>query len=124
MSTFGVMSCAAMATSAARTCRGLKSPAFRRQVSSAASSRVAQRAEVGGRRPASVASKRGNASVAGGRRSLACASAASEPVQKSKLFLALEPCTVYSCVTEEKVRLTDLWGPDDRVMVAFGRHYG
>merc|ERR1719426_582236 len=47
----------------------------------------------------------------------ACFASGVDQETKSKLYQALEP-------GGEKVKLTELWKPEDRVMVAFGRHYG
>jgi len=55
----------------------------------------------------------------------ACFASGVDQETKSKLYQALEPCEVYRCTPGgEKVKLTELWKPEDRVMVAFGRHYG
>merc|ERR1712003_270655 len=45
-------------------------------------------------------------------------------VEKSKEFLALERCEIYRVSDRKRVRLTDMWQPDERVLVAFGRSFG
>ena len=62
-------------------------------------------------------------------RGVACYASAGEvdadAVAKSKLYVALERCEVYRCDgSAEKVKITDLWKPEERAMVAFGRHFG
>merc|ERR1712003_124725 len=42
-------------------------------------------------------------------------------VEKSKEFLALERCEIYRVSDRKRVRLTDMWQPDERVLVGFGR---
>ena len=81
----------------------------------------------------SLARRRSSAPIGGNfsktvatRNGQACfASSGVDQETKSKLYQALEPCEVYRCTPGgEKVKLTELWKPEDRVMVAFGRHYG
>ena len=62
-------------------------------------------------------------------RGVACYASAGEvdadAVAKSKLYVALERCEVYRCDgSAEKVKITDLWKPEERALVAFGRHFG
>ena len=44
--------------------------------------------------------------------------------EKSALYAALEDCEVFRVSDGAKVKLTDLWSSDERVLVAFGRHFG
>ena len=70
-----------------------------------------------------------NRTLLAGSRGVACYASAGEvdadAVAKSKLYVALERCEVYRCDgSAEKVKITDLWKPEERALVAFGRHFG
>ncbi len=57
-------------------------------------------------------------------RARAASSAAGATEAKSPLYLALEDCQVFRVSDASKVKLTEMWKPDERALVAFGRHFG
>mmetsp|Transcript_35070 Transcript_35070/g.75997 ORF Transcript_35070/g.75997 Transcript_35070/m.75997 type:complete len:129 (+) Transcript_35070:17-403(+) len=57
-------------------------------------------------------------------RTRAASGAAGATEAKSPLYLALEDCEVFRVSDASQVKLTEMWKPDERAVVAFGRHFG